>query len=273
MENPAERAGEKRGTMHSTIVKSTPRFWLVKRISEGPNVEEFKSLEDLLELMEMDLEIDRLLERRSSLPELEEYKRAHGEVERLTGVKTEAQDALEAADSGLAKANLDLGTSAERAASEQNRLYAGGLSARDADYLRREVENLHAKVSSIEIQVLEYIEAEELAESNIDRLGAELLAATQEKENLGASITDQWRVIDKELAIKEDRKSATIALVDEYLIEMYDGLRASHDGRVVGRLSGDTCSACHLKLSAAELGRVKKEDPPRCIHCRAILVG
>ena len=38
---------------------------------------EFRSLADLLDLQHIDSEIDRLLETRASLPELEMYRRAH----------------------------------------------------------------------------------------------------------------------------------------------------------------------------------------------------
>jgi predicted nucleic acid-binding Zn-ribbon protein len=236
-------------------------------------VEDLKSLEDLLELMDIDMQIDKLLDQRSSLPALEEYKAAHGEVERITDASQGARSALKEADRGFNKTNGELEIAAEKAASEQNRLYAGGLSARDADYLRREVEMLYGKVSRMEDQVLEYIEAKELAEADVSRLSDELARATEEKDDLGASITEKWRLIDKELAVREERKKRTTELVDEYLLEIYDDLRNTGKGRVVGRLHDDTCGACHLRLSAAEVVRVQKQDPPRCIHCRAILVG
>ena len=227
---------------------------------EGRFVEDLKSLEDLLELMDIDLKIDRLLDQRSSLPALAEYKESHGEVERLTAASAQAHTAMKDADKGVSKTSGELEIMAEKAASEQNRLYAGGISARDADYLRREVEMLYGKVSKMEDEVLEYLEAKELAETEFAGLGDELAGVT-------------WRLIDKELAVKENRKKGTIELVDEYLLDIYEDLRRSEKGRVVGRLNGDTCGACHLKLSAAEVVRVQKQDPPRCIHCRAILVG
>ena len=87
-----------------------------------------------------------------------------------------------------------------------------------------------------------------------------------------AVFTRRALAVEKERAIKEDRKTHTISLIDEYLVEIYDELRGVSEGRVVGRLENDTCGACHLKLSAAEVARVIKQDPPRCIHCRAILV-
>lgn len=235
-------------------------------------MEDLKSLEDLLELMDIDLQIDKLLDQRSTLPELAEYKVAHGDVERLTEAVDTARTAVKEADRGLHKTNGELEIEAEKAAAEQNRLYAGGLSARDADYLRREVEMLYAKVSKMEDQVLEYIEAKERAEADVERLSDELAHAVADKEQLGGSITEQWGLIDKQLAVKEDRKKTTAELVDEYLMEIYDSMRETGKGRVVGRLADDTCGACHLRLSAAEIVRVQKQDPPRCIHCRAILV-
>ena len=223
--------------------------------------------------MDIDMTIDKLLDTRSSLPELESYKIAHGEVERITAEAETANIALKEADSGVHKTNGELEIAAEKAASEQNRLYAGGISARDADYLSREVEMLYAKVSTMEDQVLAFLEAKEVAEADVERLAGELSAALAEKESLAAAIKEQWRLIDKELAMKEERKKNTAGLVDEYLLEIYDTLRESGNGRVVGRLTDDTCGACHLKLSAAEIARVHTQDPPRCIHCRSILVG
>ena len=238
----------------------------------GHDVEQLKSLADLLDLHEIDLQIDKLLDERNSLPELDVYKAAHADVQRLDAALAQAQADLKQADLSLHKTNGELEIVAEKAASEQNRLYAGGLSAKDADYLRREVEMLYAKVSRFEDDVLEYMEAKETAEALVARLDEELAAATAEKDRLSALIQEQWRRIDKELAVKEDRKATAATLVDGYLMEIYDDLRDRKDGRIVGRLTDGVCGSCHLRLSAAEVSRVVRDDPPRCIHCRSILV-
>jgi predicted nucleic acid-binding Zn-ribbon protein len=235
-------------------------------------VEQLKSLADLLDLQDVDLKIDKLLDTRNSLPELDEYKSAHGEMQRLTTAVSGANDLLAQADLNLRKTNGELELTAERAAAEQNRLYAGGMSARDADYLRREVEMLYAKVSKMEDEVIGYLEDKENAEADVERLTVELVQTTALKDELGVAISQQWGAIDKELAIKEETKSASISLVDGYLLDIYDKLRETRQGRVVGRLTDGICGACHLRLSAAEVSKVSKEDPPRCIHCRSILV-
>ena len=99
-----------------------------------------------------------------------------------------------------------------------------------------------------------------------------LEVATAEKDRLTAAIQVEWAKIDKELAIKEDRKQAAVALVDPDLLSVYEDLRSRKEGRVVGRLADGVCGSCHLSLSAAEIASISKDDPPRCIHCRSILV-
>lgn len=235
-------------------------------------MEQLKSLADLLDLHDIDLQIDRLLEDRNSLPELAEYKAVHSDVQRLDAELEQARSDLRSADLSLDRTNGELEIAAEKAAAEQNRLYAGGLSARDADYLRREVEMLYTKVKGMEDDVLEFMEAREQGEARVEELTRELEERTAEKDRLTGLIQDQWRVIDKELAIKEERKVAAASLVDEYHMGIYDDLREKKTGRVVGRLADGVCGSCHLRLSAAEVARVAKDDPPRCIHCRAILV-
>lgn len=235
-------------------------------------MEQLTSLADLLDLHDVDLQIDRLLEERGSLAELTLYKDVHEEVQRLEAALTEARSQLKAAELGLDRTNGELEIAANKAASEQNRLYAGGISARDADYLRREVDMLYARVKNLEDGVIEYMEAREAAEGTVDDLEVSLAEHVTEKERLGAVIRDRWRLIDKELAVKEGRKAAAAELVDEYLMELYDDLRGRRTGRVVARLTDATCGACHLRLSAAEAAKVVRDDPPRCIHCQAILV-
>lgn len=235
-------------------------------------MEQLKSLADLLDLHDIDLQIDRLLEDRNSLPELAEYKAVHSDVQRLEAELEQARSDLRSAELSLDRTNGELEIAAEKAAAEQNRLYAGGLSARDADYLRREVEMLYTKVKGMEDDVLEFMEAREEGEAKVEELTRELGERSAEKDRLAGLIQDQWRVIDKEIAIKEERKVTAASLVDEYHMGIYDDLREKKTGRVVGRLADGVCGSCHLRLSAAEVARVAKDDPPRCIHCRSILV-
>lgn len=235
-------------------------------------MEELHSLADLLDLQEVDLQIDRLLHERQSLPELDEYRLAHEAAANADEELATAEQELRETSLALDKNDGELEITAGRLDAEQNRLYAGGLSARDADYLRREVEMLDRKRREAEDRVLELMEERERQEAGVAELrttAGELAAA---KAVLEAAIKEAWKGIDGKLAIKESRKGQIVPLVAEDLLDLYENLREAKEGVAIGELTDDMCGGCHLKLTAAEVLDAKRSDPPRCIHCRRILV-
>ncbi len=235
-------------------------------------MEELQSLADLLDLQEVDLQIDRLLHDRQSLPELEDYRAKHARAESLQAELVTAEAVLRETSLELDKTEGEMEISAERLDSEQNRLYAGGLSARDAEYLRREVEMLTRKRTEAEDLVLELMERRELQEAEVADLQDQVEAAAAAKSEVEGLIKEAWKSIDAQLAIKEARKGEIVPLVDEDLLDLYEQLRETKEGVGIGALTDNMCGGCHLKLTAAEELDAKRSDPPRCIHCRRILV-
>ncbi len=230
------------------------------------------SLADLLDLQEVDLQIDRLLHDRQSLPELDQYRSAHEHAEALATELQEAEATLRETSLQLDKTEGELEITAERLDAEQNRLYAGGMSARDAEYLRREVEMLTRKRGEAEDHVLELMEAREQHDAAVVDLRARVDEATVSKQQIEGLIKDAWKGIDAQLAVKEERKAQIVPAVEEDLLDLYEELRDAKEGVAIGALTDNMCGGCHLKLTAAEVLDAKRSDPPRCIHCRRILV-
>jgi predicted nucleic acid-binding Zn-ribbon protein len=230
------------------------------------------SHEDLVDLQKVDLEIDRLLNERQSLPELEHYRKAQERLAALQRDHTTATAALRATSLDMDKGSGELDLAEAKLASEQNRLYAGGLSARDATFLRQEVEMLARKKGEMEDEVLELLELREEQEAEVDRLAEIIVDVGVERDRLEALIKESWKGIDARLARKEVRKADIVPLIEPALLELYEELRPIKDGVAVGRLAEDTCGGCHLRLTAAEQLYLKKSDPFRCLHCRRILV-
>jgi hypothetical protein len=236
-------------------------------------MEELKSLADLLDLQDVDLQIDRLLHRRQSLPELDGYREADARLQALTADRDAAADVLRQTALESDKTSGELDIAQQRLATEENRLYAGGLSARDADYMRREVEMLRRKKSEMEDRLLELMEAREQQEAALRVLESAVEVVAAETGGFERVIAEAWREIDAELARREARKADIVPLVEEGLLALYEDLRPLKDGGVaVARLVEGVCGACHLTLTAAEQLEVKATDPPRCLHCRCILV-
>jgi len=95
-------------------------------------VEDIRSLEDLLDLQSVDSEIDRLLDRRASLPELVAYRRAHLTVTHLDAAIAAATESVRTVDLAEDRTEGEMKLDEDKLAREERRLYAGGLSARDA---------------------------------------------------------------------------------------------------------------------------------------------
>jgi predicted nucleic acid-binding Zn-ribbon protein len=235
-------------------------------------MEEIRSLEDLLDLQHEDSEIDRLLDRRGSLPELEAYKKAHRELATLDSKIASLSGRLRDMELAVDKAEGELKLGEAKLEREERRLFAGGLSAKEAEHLRREVDMLRRQNSEAETTILELMDSREITQGEVDHHRADRDAIAAERGRLDDLIQIEWKQIDGAIARHEARKRELAPLIAEDLMEMYEQLRPIKQGVAVGRLAEGICGGCHLALSAAEQLQVLKSEPPRCLHCRRILV-
>jgi len=233
---------------------------------------EIPALADLLDVQELDLEIDRLLHRRSTLPELERYRATQEQLDALDEQTEAAQAELRQIELDTDKAEGELEMLEEKLQQHETRLFAGGKSGRETEHMRLEVQGLRGQKGASEERVLGLLEKLDPAREELSKLEAQRQMLANEKAELEGFITEEWRKIDSELARKEERKREAIAPIPEDLVELYEKLRSTKEGVGVGRLDNDTCGGCHMRLSPAEVAEVKKADPPRCVHCRRILV-
>lgn len=231
-----------------------------------------KVMLDLLDLQQVDTEIDQLLDQRSSLPELDRYKAAHGRVEELTALTSEQETALAETLSQVSKAEGELEIIEVKRDTEERRMFAGGFSAKDLGNLEQEVEMLGRQINTTEDQILAALEVRETQEQELAATRAELETVQADAGTLETSIADQWKVLDDKVATQEVRKSEIVPLIEPQLLELYEQMRPNKEGVAVGRLAEGVCGGCHLSLSSAEQAEVLKDDPPRCLHCRRILV-
>jgi predicted nucleic acid-binding Zn-ribbon protein len=217
--------------------------------------------------------IDRLLETRASLPELELYRRAHVRSETVRLELADRQQTLREVGLELDRSNGELEIAETKVVQQERRLYAGGMSAKETENLRLDVESLRRRVKEMEDEVLELLQQRESLEKEIATVEGRLAEVEVEERRLNGEIKEAWRGIDAELARREERKISAVSLIPPDLLELYEELRGRKDGVAVGRLDETgMCGGCHLKLSAAERRQALGEDPPRCIHCRRILV-
>lgn len=232
------------------------------------------SLEDLLELQGLDSAIDRLLDRRTNLPALARFQAAHRRLEQLQSEIATAEAAKRDLDLAENRAEGEMRLDEDKVRREEQRLFAGiGLTAKDLTHLRDEVAMLRERISKREDEALALIEQQQATADRLEELASQRSAVAAEKAALETEIAAAWKEIDSELAGLESRKAAAAGSIDPDLMALYEELRPLKEGVAAAPLTADnTCGGCHLKLSAAEQIQVQRSSPPRCLHCRRILV-
>ena len=234
---------------------------------------EMTSLADLLDVQDLDLQIDRLLERRQSLPELAAYKEAHEQEQQLTAEIDTAMADLKGLELEFDKAEGELQILEAKLGEHETRLFAGGMSARETEHMRLEVQSLHGQREALEEKVLGMLERLDPARDRVADVETKRAAFSEEKARLETVIKSEWKQIDAELARKEERKAEALAPIPPDLVELYETLRQSKEGVAIGRFEHGVCGGCHMTLSPAEQIEAFEGDIPRCVHCRRILVA
>jgi len=234
-------------------------------------MEDIRSLEDLLDLQAVDSEIDRLVEQRGSLPILEDYRKAHQVSQRLAAEISERSGRLKEIDLAEDKAEGEMRLDEEKLDREERRLYAGGLSAREAEHLRNEVNMLRERTSAREDEALGLIDQRDALQVEIEELQAQHGAAEELEQRLDGDIQREWSRIDEQVSRLREKRTGIAPLVAPDLLELYEEIRPTKEGVAAVPLIDGVCGGCHLTLSAAERLQALKAFPPRCVHCRRIL--
>ena len=234
---------------------------------------ELMSLADLLDVQELDLQIDRLLERRQTLPELETYKTLHDELDGLESNRQTQSVALKDLELTLDKGEGELELLEMKLDEHETRLFAGGMSARETEHMRLEVQSLKGQREAMEEKVLHLLDGIDPARDEMKSLESKIADVSNRKGELEASIKTQWKQIDAELARKEERKKEAIAPIDSDLLELYEKLRRIKEGVAIASYDHGVCGGCHMTLSPAESDEAFAQDLPRCVHCRRLLVA
>lgn len=234
---------------------------------------ELVSLADLLDVQALDLQIDRLLEERQNLPELVKYKDAHEEVVALGEQRETEASKLKDLELSLDKSEGELELLEVKLDEHETRLFAGGMSARETEHMRLEVQSLKGQRETMEEKVLQMLEGIDPAREAVKGLETRISTLNEAKAELESSIKAQWKKIDAELARKEERKQEAMSPVGADLLELYEKLRRIKEGVAVASFDHGVCGGCHMTLSPAEQDEAFSQEMPRCVHCRRLLVA
>jgi uncharacterized protein len=231
-------------------------------------------MDRLLELQDTDSAIDRLEARRQQLEGGEEMRAARTAMEDAEGRLGELRLALDELARDQRRLERDVDSMTQKADAEQKRLYDGSIvNVKELEALQHEIASVKERRSRTEDELLEIMERREDLEARIALAEEETTGARTRVEALAGESVRELEHIEAELRARRAARQGLTPEIDEELLELYDDLRAQKKGIGAAALVDGVCQACHEKLSAMEIDRLKKSDGiRRCEYCRRILV-
>jgi predicted nucleic acid-binding Zn-ribbon protein len=231
-------------------------------------------MDRLLELQRIDTAIDRLEQRRGQLEAGEELSAARKEMEEAEARLGEIRLASDAVASESRRLEHEIESMNAKLAAEEKRMYDGSIAnAKELQALQHEIANLKARRSRAEDELLEQMVRREDLDARGTAADAEVRDARARVDALGGHSVRELEEIEADLREHRDERAAIVSDVDGELIELYDDLRRQKHGVGAAAIVDGVCQACHEKLSAVELDRLKRTDGvKRCEYCRRIVV-
>jgi predicted nucleic acid-binding Zn-ribbon protein len=230
--------------------------------------------ERLLELQDLDTRIDRLVHRRDDLEGGGEIAVARRGVEIAESVLGELRLALDEISRTSTRLEHEIESFASKSAAEEKRMYDGSIAnAKELEALQHEIANLKERRARTEDELLEQMVRREELDARASAAQVELDAARLRLETLGGDSARELEAVGAELEQLRAAREALAPTFDPELLELYEDLRRQKKGVGAAALVDGVCQACHEKLSAMELSRLKQTDGiRRCEYCRRILI-
>jgi predicted nucleic acid-binding Zn-ribbon protein len=235
-------------------------------------------LSPLLDIQNIDRECDRLLQRRSELPERADRVRIEARIAAVDGVLeslVQERRRLDLAEHEMAD---QVAAVAARAKHVEDTMYGGTVTAaKDLSTLQNEIAAIRAQQAGLEDQemaLLEEIDGVEGEMAEQRRLRAEIEGELAETD---ARLKAAEGVIDDELAEFGRGKASHAERLPGAVIDAYEALRTNHrlGGIAAAVFTEKGCGGCRMQLPVLEL-RLMKDQPEdallRCENCGRLLV-
>jgi uncharacterized protein len=233
-----------------------------------------RGLDRLLELQELDSAIDRLESRKRQLEEGKEIADVRTEMEDAEARLGELRLGVDAVVREQQRLEREIDSMTRKAEVDEKRLYDGSIAnVKEMEALQHEITSLKERRSRSEDDLLEQMVRKDDLESRAGEATAVVEHARDRLEAVEAEAIRELERIGSELAEDRAARQKLVPEFDDELLELYEDLRHQKRGVAVAALVDGVCQACHEKLSAMELDRLKRtEGVKRCEYCRRIVV-
>jgi predicted nucleic acid-binding Zn-ribbon protein len=233
-----------------------------------------RGMDRILELQELDTSIDRLMQRREQLEAGAEVAAVRAETEEAESRLGELRLGLDAVGRESSRLEHEIESMGAKLAAEERRMYDGSIAnAKELEALQHEISALKERRARAEDELLEQMVRREDMEARAGTAETELAGARARLDAVGGDSVRELQEVETGLTDRRSDRDALVPALDEELVELYEDLRRQKKGVGAAAIVDGVCQACHEKLSAVELDRLKHDDGiKRCEYCRRIVV-
>ena len=228
------------------------------------------SIAELYVLQEIDLELA------SARASLEDVRSRLGDSDELEAAKAEADEqdaALRVAEKHFKEQEFEADELRKKIEPVEQKLYTGRVTnPKELADLQKELESLKRRRGALEDNALEAMDAQEQAQQaaaqaqqDVKSLDASYLA---DQEELGQQQTN----LDSSIAALEGQRAEQAEQIDAEMLQLYDRLAATRQGRAVAKVQGGACQGCRISLPQNVLQRARSlGNLVQCSSCERIL--
>jgi predicted nucleic acid-binding Zn-ribbon protein len=224
----------------------------------------------LYQLQQLDLELERLSAEQQAVAS---SLQGNATLQKLHTAQHTAQQQLRASLKVQREAESTLEDLGRRLKAQEQRLYSGTISnPKELNALQQEIQHLRLQQSHQEEVTLEAMDAVETSQEKAQRteqaLHEEEEAWTRQSTTL-LTRRDQLATRRQELELKREQLATKL---DSDLLNRYDRIRRTRQGKAVSKVEQGSCQWCRVILTPRELQHVRiSTELQTCSNCGRIL--
>ncbi|HTI13874.1 MAG TPA: C4-type zinc ribbon domain-containing protein [Dictyobacter sp.] len=224
----------------------------------------------LFQLQVLDLDLDRLKAEKQALS-----TSLQGSVT-LRKLRIEydtAQQQLQAGLQSQKEAEWTLEELNQRLAAQEKRLYDGTISnGKELQTLQQEVQRIRGQQNRQEERVLEVIDSNDALVEAVRRCENALKKAEEAWKEEQLVLQERQDQLEQRSQEMQQKRAVITAGLDESLVQRYDLMRKSKQGRAVSKVEQSSCQWCRVILTPSEMQRVRtSSEIQTCLNCGRIL--
>ena len=224
----------------------------------------------LYKLQVLDLELDRVTAEKQNVVQT---LQGNATLRKAQNAYTQSQQQLHASEQAQKEAEWVLEDLGRRLATQEQRLYGGtGINVKDLEPLRKEVQNLQAQHNRQEKAVIDVMDVTESLQEDAQRRLRELQKVEEDWHKESATLLSRREQLETRQQELQGRRVQMTATIPANVLQRYDSMRKTKQGRAVSKVEQGSCQWCRVILTPSELQHVRvSNDLQTCTNCGRIL--